>query len=59
MRAKRDVRHGCNDDADTGVKPEGDDEQRRGRVEVEENETRRDMFKCEFGNHWTVVGSCV
>ena len=42
MRAKRDVRHRCNDDANAGVEPEGDDEQRRGRVEVEENETRRD-----------------
>ena len=40
MRAKRDVRHRCNDDADAGVEPEGDDEQRRGRVEVEEDETR-------------------
>jgi hypothetical protein len=44
MRGKRDVRHGCNDDAGAGVEPEGDGEQGCGRVEVEENETRQDIF---------------
>jgi hypothetical protein len=39
MRAKRDVRHGYNDDADAGIESEGDGEQRRGRIEVEEDET--------------------
>jgi hypothetical protein len=44
---ERRAPHGCNDDADAGVEPESDEEQRRGRVEVEEDETRRGRVEVE------------